>query len=161
MPALVRGEGAITGPHLRLDSAAHSPRGTNPAGYAPPERYAGTAWSLQGGAKPPYGAHRSILPVNALAPLVALLGFDRERRDRTRFKPLEGDRLAGFLAVAVGTLVETGQRLIDLGDELALPVAGAQLDRAVRFRGCAVGQIRVVLVFSLEMSQGFLGFLQD
>src|SRR5262249_44443867 len=88
-------------------------------------------------------------------------GFDREGRDWTRLKPLERDRLAGFLAVAVGTLLETGQRLIDLGYELALPVAGAQLDRSVRFRGCAVGQIRVVLVLSLEMRQGLLGFLQD
>src|SRR6516165_5600801 len=92
---------------------------------------------------------------------MALLGFDRERRDRTRLEPLEGDRLAGFLAVAVGTLVQTGQRLIDLGYELALPVAGAQLDRAIRFRGSPVGQVRVVLVLGLEVSQRLLGFLEN
>src|SRR5438552_11157510 len=93
----------------------------------------------------------SIVPIHSLAALVALLRLDRERRDRARFEPLERDRLAGLLAIAVGAVVDALDRGVDLGDQLALAVARAQLDRAVGLGGCAVGQIRVVLVLVLEM----------
>ena len=53
------------------------------------------------------------------------------------------------------------ERGVDLGDQLALAVAGAQLDRAVGFRGGAVGQIGMVFVLLLQMLQGLLGFLED
>ena len=72
--------------------------------------------------------------IDALAPLVALLRLDRQRGDRPRLEPLERDRLLGLLAIAVGPVVETGERGVDLGDQLALAVAGAQLDRAAGFR---------------------------
>jgi hypothetical protein len=84
---------------------------------------------------------------------VALLRLDRERRDRARLEPLQRDRLAGLLAVAVGAVLDALDRGVDLGDQLALPVAGAQLDRAVGLRGGAVGQIRVVLVLVLQVLQ--------
>jgi len=44
--------------------------------------------------------------------------------------PLERDRLAGLLAIAVGVVVDALQRGVDLGDQLALAVAGAQFDGA-------------------------------
>ena len=63
--------------------------------------------------------------------LVPLLRLHRERRDRARFQPLERDRLSRLLAIAVGVVLNALQRRVYLGDQLALPVAGAQLDRTV------------------------------
>ena len=37
---------------------------------------------------------------------MALLRLDRERRDRARLQPLQRDRLAGLLAIAVGAVVD-------------------------------------------------------
>ena len=99
--------------------------------------------------------------IHALAPLVALLRLDRERGDRPRLEPAQRDWLAGLLAVAVGAVVDARQRGVDLGDQLALPVAGAQLDGPVGLRGGAVGEIRMILVLGLEMRQRLLGLLED
>src|SRR5262249_57036329 len=92
---------------------------------------------------------------------MALLRLDREGGDRARLESFERDRLAGLLAIAVGAIVEAGERLVDLGDQLALAVAGAQLDRPVGLRGGAVGEIGMVLVLGLEMGERVLGFPQD
>src|SRR5580693_7162104 len=54
----------------------------------------------------------SIVPVDALAPLVAFLGLDRQGRDRPRLEALERDRLAGFFAIAVSTVFDALQRSI-------------------------------------------------
>src|SRR6185437_15877460 len=77
---------------------------------------------------------RSVVAIDALAPLVALLRFHRQRRDRARFETAQRDRLAGFLAVAVSAVVDAGERLVDLGDQFTLTVARAQFDGAVGFR---------------------------
>ena len=53
------------------------------------------------------------------------------------------------------------QRGVDLGDQLALAVARAQLDRAVGLGGGAVGQIRMVLVLVLKVLQCVARFFQD
>src|SRR6202166_4879398 len=82
-----------------------------------------------------------LVAIDLLALLVALLRLHRQRRDRAGFQPLQRDRLAGLLAIAVGVVVDALQRRVDLGDQLALPVAGAQLDGAVGLGGCAVGEI--------------------
>src|SRR4051812_50230595 len=63
--------------------------------------------------------------VDLLAFLVALLRFHRERRDGPGFEPLQRDRLAGVLAIAVGVVLDTLERGVDLGDQLALAGAGA------------------------------------
>ena len=81
---------------------------------------------------------------------MALLRFHRQRRDRAGFEPLQRDRLTGLLAIAVGVVVDALQRRVDLGDQLALAVAGAQFDRAVGLGGCAVGQIGVIDVLFLQ-----------
>ena len=54
-----------------------------------------------------------------------------------------------------------GQRRVDLGDQLALAVARAQLDGAVGLRRGAVGEVGVVLVLVLQMLQRLLGLLED
>ena len=65
-----------------------------------------------------------VFPEHLLAPLVALLGFERERGDGAGIEALQADRLAGLLAKAVGALLDARERGIDLGDQLALAVAG-------------------------------------
>jgi hypothetical protein len=89
---------------------------------------------------------------------VAFLRLDGERRDRAGVQPLQRDRLAGLLAITVGSLLDPLQRRIDLGDQLALAIAGAKLDGAVGFRRCAVRQIGVVCVFLLQDFERLAGF---
>src|SRR5439155_5441447 len=79
-----------------------------------------------------------LVPIDLLEFLVALLRFHRQRRDRTGFQPLQRDRLAGLLAIAVGVVLDPLQRRVDLGDQFALAVAATQFDRAVGFRRSAV-----------------------
>src|SRR5262249_50614116 len=58
------------------------------------------------------------------------------------------------------SIVQAVQCGVDLGDQLALAVAGAKLDGAVGFRGGAVGEIGGVLGLVLEGLEGFLGLLE-
>src|SRR5262249_43138752 len=61
------------------------------------------------------------------------------------------DRLAGLLAIAVGAIVEAGERPLGLGNQLALTGASAQLDRPAGFRGGAGGGIGMGLILILEV----------
>ena len=99
------------------------------------------------------GDSESLVAINPLAPFVALLRLDRESRDRTRVEAPERDGIAGFDAIAVRTLLDAGESSLDLGDQFPLPVTGAQLDRAVGFRRCAVGEVGVVFAFLLQGGQ--------
>ena len=105
--------------------------------------------------------HRSVVPINPLAPLMSLLGLHRKRGDRSGFKPPDRDRVAGLLAVPVGSLGDPMQRRVDLGHQLPLALAGTQLDAAVGFGRCPVSKIRVVLVLVLKMLKGLLNLVQD
>src|SRR5262245_15584197 len=109
----------------------------------------------------PQGTLHSVVLVDPLTPLVPLLCLDRQRRDRTRLQPLERDWFAGLFAIAVGAIVDAGDRLVDLGNQLALTITGAQLNRPIRFGGRAIGEIRVILILVLQMLQSFLGLLQN
>src|SRR5713226_3556134 len=102
-----------------------------------------------------------LVAIDLLALLVALLRLHRQRRNGAGFQPLQRDRLAGLLAIAVGAVVDALQRRVDLGDQLALPVAGAQLDGTVGLGGCAVGEIGMIDVLFLERLQGNSRFAQD
>ena len=68
---------------------------------------------------------------------------------------------AGLLAIAVGPLFDPAQRIVDLGDQLALPIAGPQLQRAIGFQGRTIRQIGLVGAGLLEMMNGVVGFLED
>ena len=59
--------------------------------------------SCRGGSRPLPGY---FVAVDALAPLVALLRLDAQGRDRPGIEPLQADRLAGLLAIAVSAVVE-------------------------------------------------------
>src|SRR5262245_17367454 len=77
------------------------------------------------------GTRHSVVLVDTLATFVPLLRLDCERRDRTRLQPLERDWLAGLFAIAVSAVLDAGERLVNLGNQLALSVAGPELDRPV------------------------------
>jgi hypothetical protein len=81
--------------------------------------------------------------IDLLTLLVALLRLHRQRRDRARLQPLQRDRLSGLLAIAVGVVLDALQRGVDLGDQLALAVAGAEFDRAVGLGRGPIREIRV------------------
>ena len=58
---------------------------------------------------------------------MALLGLDTQGRDGPGFQPFEANGLGSFLAETVGPILDPLQRLIDLVDQLAGAVTGAQL----------------------------------
>src|SRR3954454_19570275 len=107
------------------------------------------------------GGQILLVAIHLLAFFVALLRLDRKRGDGAGFQPLQRDRLPRFLPIAVGVVLDALQRRIDLGDQLALAVAGAQLDRAVGLRGGAVGEIGMVDVLFLQGLQRDPRFLED
>src|SRR3954467_5960732 len=71
-------------------------------------------------------ARTLFVAIDLFAFLVALLRLHRKRRDGTGLEPLQRDRLAGVLAIAVGVVLDTLERGVDLGDQLALAVAGTE-----------------------------------
>ena len=72
---------------------------------------------------------------------MALLRLQRHRRDRAGLQPRERDRLAGHRAITIFALFDAADRRIDLGDQLALAIAGAQFDRPVGLARRAIGQV--------------------
>src|SRR5690606_22532868 len=79
------------------------------------------------------GAALSAVAVVAVAVLLltafaALLRLQRQGGHGARLQALHADRLAGLQAIAVGAVLDARQRLVDLADQLALPVARAQLE---------------------------------
>src|SRR5258705_11505772 len=102
-----------------------------------------------------------LVPINLLALLVALLSFHRQRCNWTGFQPLQRNRLAGLLAITVGVVLDALQRGVDLGDQLALAVAGAQFDGAIGFGRGTISEIGMIDVLFLKGLQGDLRFPQD
>src|ERR1700761_9512683 len=90
-----------------------------------------------------------IVPVDFFAPFVALLRLDGQCGDGSSIQPLERDGPAGFLAETVGTVLDPAQRRVDLGDQLALAVAGAQFQLPFGLGGSAVRQIGMRYGFRL------------
>ena len=86
----------------------------------------------------------SVLAEDLLAPLVAFLGFQRKRGDRARLEAPQSDRLPGLLAVPVGSVLDTRQRRIDLGDQLALPVACPKFQRTIGLRCRPISDVGVL-----------------
>src|SRR5688572_21730558 len=96
-------------------------------------RTAGLPYLNQGAEtkKAPPGA-LLFVAIDPLAALVALLRLDRQRGDWPGIQALQVDRLARLLAIAIGAVVDSLQRRVDLADQLALAVTGTELDGAVR-----------------------------
>src|SRR6202171_2737110 len=104
---------------------------------------------------------RAFVPARALETLVALLRLARPSGDRAGFEALQRDRFAGLLAVAVGALVDRLQRLVDLGDQLAEAVAGAQFERAVGLGGRTIREIGPRQALFLHVLQRLIGLLDQ
>jgi len=103
----------------------------------------------------------SVVAVGPLHALVPLLRLYTEGRDRAGFKPADADGLIRFLAITVGAVLDPKQRLVDLGDQLALAVAGAKLECPVGFERCPIGDIGLGEAFFLEMAQGLVRLPQQ
>jgi len=98
----------------------------------------------------------SLVAVDAFAALVALLRFDRQGCDRSRFKALDRDWLTRLFAISVCAILDARERLVDLRDQLALAVARAQFNGPVSLRRGPVSKIGMILVLVLEVLEGFL-----
>src|SRR5246127_4581970 len=94
-----------------------------------------------------------LVPIDLFALLVALLRFHRQRRNGTGFQPLQRDGFPGLLAIAVGVVLDSLQRRVDLGDQLALAGAGTQFNGTVSFGRGTVGEIGMIDVFFLQRLQ--------
>jgi hypothetical protein len=77
-----------------------------------------------------------------LLELAALLRFDGERGRGAREKSLDADGLSGLLAETVAAVLDAGERLVDLLEELAFAVARAKLEGVLLLQRGAVGRIR-------------------
>jgi len=73
-------------------------------------------------------SRRLFVTLQALIPFVAFLCLYRECGNRTGLQTPERDRLAGFQTIAVGAVLQPLQGGIDLGDQFALSVTGAQFN---------------------------------
>jgi hypothetical protein len=92
---------------------------------------------------------------------MTFLGFQAERRGGPRVQSRQTDRFAGFFAIAVGTVLDPTQRLVDLGDEFSLTIPGAKFQRPISFRRRAIGEVGMVFSFSLEMGDRLARFAED
>ena len=69
----------------------------------------------------------------------AFLGLYAKRRNRARFKALQADFLAGFLAEAIAAVLYTAKCAVDLAQQLPFTVTSPQLEPKFRFlRGTIV-----------------------
>src|SRR5215469_15559684 len=82
------------------------------------------------------------IAVLALTSLAPFLRLDAQGRHWTRLETLDADLFAGLQTVAVGAILDALERVIDLADEFALAVTGAQLEAEFLFLGRTVVGIR-------------------
>src|SRR5690606_16443766 len=77
------------------------------------------------------------------------------------FEALEADFLAGVDAVAVAAVLDALERAVDLADQLAVAVAGAQLEAVLGLAAGALGFVTDVTHLFLEVLDGLLGLLDQ
>ena len=119
------------------------------------------SFKQRGKSSTPSRLEGSIVPIDLLATLMAFLRFDRQRRDRARVETLQRNRLAGLFAEAVRAVFDPAQRRVDLGDQLSLAVARAQLELALGFGRSPVGQIGMQRRLGLQVLDGLAALAQD
>src|SRR5690606_33945518 len=86
--------------------------------------------------------------VQLLAHLAPFLRFERQGGGGAGQQAGNADGFAGFLAPAVFAAVDAGNRLLHFLEQLALAVAGAQLERVFFLDGGAVGRVGHELGFA-------------
>src|SRR5690348_3798992 len=124
---------------MKLPTAANNdPRCKDPVGEGanrPTYAFASIGPESPGGALPVPVVAVAVLP---LTPLAALLSLDAQSGHRPRLEAFDADLLARLQAVAVAAVLDALQRLVDLPYELALAIAGAQLQAELLFLGGAI-----------------------
>src|SRR3546814_4643031 len=100
----------------------------------------------------------SVVAVGPLHSLGSFLGFQAQRRDGTSFQPPQADRLVGFLAVAIGTVLDPLQRGVDLADQLAFTITSPKLDRVLGLERGPVGHVRLLQVLFCQVAKSLVGF---
>ena len=63
--------------------------------------------------------------------------------------------------IAVGAVLDAPERGVDLGDQLALAIAGAQLERPIGLHRGAIGDVGLEQALFLEVVQGLGQLLQE
>src|SRR6185437_702947 len=109
----------------------------------------------------PASARLLLVPIHPLAPLVHLLRLEAEGRYWAGVEPCDTDRIAGFLAITVGAVLDTLQGRVDLGDQLTLAIPGPKLKCPVALGRGPIGHIRMVLTFFLKIIQRFAAVAKD
>src|SRR5258706_15167967 len=116
------------------------------------------------GAKRPTEAMRgsavAVVPIAILAftALTALLCLETEGRHGPCFRALDADFFPGFEAVSIAAVFDPLQRVVDLADQLAFPIARAQLEAEFLFLSGAVIGVGKVGGFILHMSDSAIDF---
>src|SRR6185437_3982207 len=91
----------------------------------------------------------------------AFLRVQRQRRDRASLEAFDADFLLGFLAVAVAAFLDPSQRLVDLGNQLAVAITRAQLQRVLRLAGGALGIVADIAHFLAQVLHRLPRFLDQ
>src|SRR5262249_16604944 len=102
-----------------------------------------------------------LVPVDALAALMALLRLDRQGRDRTGIEAAQRNRLARLFAKAIGPLLEATKRGVDLRDQLAPAVPRPKLEGAVGAPGGPIRQIGMLAFLGLQIGDGLARLFQN
>src|SRR5687768_11506789 len=92
---------------------------------------------------------------------MALLRLKSHRRHRPSFEPRQRNGIARDFAITIFAFVEAADRGIDLRYQLALTIAGAELDAPVRFARRAVGEVRLAERVDLKLRHGLARFFDD
>ena len=71
--------------------------------------------------------------MDALAPFVPLLSFEAQGGDRPGLQASEADGLTRLFAIAVVFVFDSAQGLINLRDQLALPISCTQFKSTICF----------------------------
>jgi len=107
-----------------------------------------------------YGSWRVAVQHADVGAFASFLGLERQRGSWSRQKPRYADRLSGLFAVAVTAVVDHAQRFLDLLQELALPVPGAQFECVLFFERSPIRRIGRNLVLA-QMLAGIVGIVQQ
>src|SRR5258706_16282249 len=106
------------------------------------------------------GSAVAVVPIAVLAftAFTALLCLETESRHGPCFQALDADFFPGFETVSVAAVFNPLERVVDLADQLAFPVARAQLEAEFLFlRGAVIGR-RTIGGLILPMSDSAIDF---
>ena len=96
-----------------------------------------------------------------LSQFPALLRFHAERRNRTRFEPLQADFLACFIAESIGSVVKTGEGRVDFSQKFSLTVTRPEFETKLGFLRGAIIRIGEIGRLILHVVDGAIHFVHE